>query len=89
MLTAQDKQLLEQIGHSKQDIAFIIQAEKKTTYALIQPNGNQLTIGKEEAIERLGREEWLRGLARSAFYIETKRFGLNGERIALHSRVYQ
>lgn len=87
-LTDPEKKELENSGYSKQDIQCIVSAIKKTTYALVQQDGTQLTIGPQEALERLGREEWIRGIARSAFYVDTTRYGLNGERISLHSKVY-
>lgn len=87
MITKQEKQDLMDAGYSRQDINQIIAAEKQTSYYLVQA-GNRLTITKDEAIERLGRDEWLRGLAKSTFFVDTVRNGLNGERIALHSKVY-
>lgn len=88
ILTAEDKNILELSGHSRSDIAEIQSAIKQTSYAVVCDNGERLTISQEEAIRRLGRVEWLRGIARSAFYIDTTRRGLNGERIALHSKMY-
>lgn len=87
-LTAIEKQLLEMSGHSKQDIQDILKAIKKTTYELLGNNGLNKEISTDEAIEILGREEWVRGIARSTFYIHTTRSGLNGERVAMHSKVY-
>lgn len=88
ILTNTEKQELIDSGHSRADIQFICSAIRHTTYALVSQDGEQLTITEEEAIRRLGRHEWVRGVARSAFYINTTRNGLNGERIRLHSKTY-
>ena len=87
-LTKEEKELLSSSGYSNSDIQQICAAVKKTKYALVTPDGKKLTITEQEAVERLGREEWLRGIARSTFYIDTIRYGLNNERIAMHSKVY-
>ena len=87
-LSAEDKKILELSGHSRSDIAEIQSAIKQTSYAVVCDNGERLTISQEEAIRRLGRVEWLRGIARSAFYADTTRIGIKGERIALHSKMY-
>lgn len=88
ILTEKEKQELIDSGHSRADIQFICSAIRRTSYALVSQDGRQLTITEEEAIRRLGRHEWVRGVARSAFYINTTRNGLNGERIRLHSKMY-
>lgn len=88
ILTEKEKQELIDSGHSRADIQFICSAIKHTSYALVSQDGKQLTITEEEAIRRLGRHEWVRGVARSAFYITSTRNGLNGERIRLHSKMY-
>lgn len=87
-LTRTEKIELEQSGYSKADIQEINNAINKTSYALVDNDGNQQKISADEALTLLGRAEWLRGIARSAFYITTTRFGLNGEKVAMHSRVY-
>lgn len=87
-LTKQEKEKLSSSGYSNSDIQQICGAVKKTKYALVSPDGKKHTITEEEAVERLGRDEWLRGIARSTFYIDTIRYGLNNERIAMHSKVY-
>ena len=88
LFTDKEKEALRQSGHSNADIYFILSALKKTRYALIEANGDRKDISEDEAIRRLGREEWVKGVARSAFYITTTRFGINGERIAMHSKTY-
>ena len=87
-LTNEEKISLEESGYSKGDIQQILKAINKTRYALVTDDNRKLTISESEAIERLGREEWVKGIARSTFYIDTIRFGMSGERIAMHSKVY-
>ncbi len=83
-----ERKALSEAGYSNSDILQIAAAVKKTKYYLVTPDNNRHSITESEAIERLGREEWLRGIARSTFYIDTIRYGLNDERIAMHSKVY-
>ena len=87
-LTKEEKKQLEDSGYSKADIQQITAAIKKTEYFLVTPTGQRLIIPQSEAIERLGRKEWLRAIAKSTFFVNTTRYGLNNERIALHSIVY-
>ena len=86
-LTKQEKAELKEKGYSFSDIQEIVKGAKKTIYYLIA-DGNQTSIDENEAIERLGREEWLRGLARSSFHIGTNRYGLNGETVRMETRLY-
>ena len=87
-----ERKALSEAGYSNSDILQMIlqiaAAVKKTKYYLVTPDNKRHSITESEAIERLGREEWLRGIARSTFYIDTTRYGLNDERIAMHSKVY-
>ena len=83
-----ERKALSEAGYSNSDILQIAAAVKKTKYYLVTPDNKRHSITESEAIERLGREEWLRGIARSTFYIDTTRYGLNDERIAMHSKVY-
>lgn len=78
--------LLEQ-GYSHADINEIVRAAKKTEYSLLCDN-ERLTIGEKEAHDRLGHDEWLKGILRSAFHVETTRYGKHGEKIHLHSKIY-
>ena len=83
-----ERKALSEAGYSNSDILQIAAAVKKTKYYLVTPDNKRHSITESEAIERLGREEWLRGIARSTFYVDTTRYGLNDERIAMHSKVY-
>ena len=83
-----ERKALSEAGYSNSDILQIAADVKKTKYYLVTPDNKRHSITESEAIERLGREEWLRGIARSTFYIDTTRYGLNDERIAMHSKVY-
>ena len=87
-LTQTEKINLREKGYSVADLREIKDSIKCTTYHLIHPNGKREEISETKAIELLGREEWLKGLSRSAFYTETNRWGLNGERINMHTRNY-
>ena len=79
---------MQSSGYSLEDLNQIASAVDKTSYTLITLNNERLTIGEAEAIERLGRAEWVKGICRSAFYVDTTRRCLNGEKIAMHSKVY-
>ena len=79
---------MQSSGYSLDDLNQIASAVDKTSYTLITLNDERLTIGETEAIERLGRAEWIKGICRSAFYVNTTRRCLNGEKIAMHSKVY-
>ena len=85
-LTHPDKIFLESKGHSHADIVEIIHCLKHTVYSLVTDDGTTLTIDAKEAIERLGRDEWLKGIARSSFYCETTRIGLSGEKVHIRTK---
>ena len=87
-LTATEKAQLKDRGYSPSDLKEITSAIKKTTYTLILSSGDQQDLTEKEAISKLGREEWLKGIARSAFYTETRRYGKKGECIRIHSRIW-
>lgn len=89
VLTRDDRKFLDKIGHSISDIAEIGKFLGKTRYELITPDGETLTISENEAITRLGREEWLRGIGKSTFFVETTRWGLNGERVRIRTESYK
>lgn len=86
-LTPTDKIFLENIGHSSSDIQEIAYAIKRTTYKQITSNGDK-ELTEKQAIDILGHEGWLRGIAISTFNIDTVRWGPNDERVKLHSNVY-
>lgn len=87
-LAKKDRDYLAEKGYSKDDIQEINYALTRTTYTLVKDNDEQLTITRAEAEQRLGHEEWLSGLSRSAFYIDSTRWTENGEKIKFHSKVY-
>lgn len=87
-LTPVDCLTLQSIGHSAADISEIKHGIKKTTYYLLDENSNKSEITEDEALTILGRDEWLRGIARSSFYMETTRFGLAGERVRMETKLY-
>ena len=62
-LTNKDKELLTSWGHPESDFAQIEKAMSKTTY---ETNGKK--ISRDEALETLGRKEYLSGISRSAFH---------------------
>ena len=85
-LTHTDKSFLEPKGHSHADIVEIAHCLKHTVYELVTSDESVLTIDAKEAIERLGRDEWLKGIARSSFYCETTRIGLSGEKVLIRTK---
>lgn len=64
-LTEKDKAMLREWGHPESDFRQIEEAFKKskTKYEL-----GDKPISREEAISLLGREQYLSGIARSAFH---------------------
>ena len=79
---------LKDKGYSASDLREINNAIKKTTYTLLLDKADRKEINELEALKLLGREEWLKGIVRSAFHIETIRTGLNGERIRIFSKTF-
>ena len=77
IITKQEKKVLEEKLYSKSDIAEIELAAKKTTY-YIKIGDNEPAIPRDEAISRLGRENWISGLCRSAFHIKASRITSTG-----------
>ena len=88
VLTAKEKKQLLQDGYSKADVTEITICVKNISYTLIANEGTELTIAESEAKERLGQEEWLKGVARATFFTDTTRDGLSGERIHIHCKNY-
>lgn len=74
-LTKADKELLTKWGHEESDFPQIERAFDKrvTTY---QMGGKP--IARDEAIEALGREDYLSGISRSAFHYSATREARNG-----------
>ena len=69
-LTKADKAYLISINESEQDFPQIEEAMEVTKYELTDADGKETirSISRKEAIELLGRENWLSGLDRSAFH---------------------
>lgn len=84
-LTKADINKLRGLGYSIADIEEIKYAITLTTYE--DASGNNLT--QEKVIERMGHDEWLLGIAKSAFFIDIHRPDRKGERIRFHSKVYE
>lgn len=81
-LTTEEKEHLLADGHSEDDLVQIQKAANayKTTYEI---DGRR--INRDEAIALLGRENFISGLARSAFHWTAARDTLNGETITFDS----
>lgn len=79
-LTSEDKKLLTEWGYPEEDFNQIERATTKTTY---ESNRNKVTA--DEAIDILGREEYLSGIARSAFHWSACREGKEGQRVYFDS----
>lgn len=62
-LTKEDKKLLLSLGCAERDLGQIDEAVRKTVYEY-----RNRQIDWEEAIELLGRENFFRGILRSAFH---------------------
>lgn len=75
-LTEKDKALLIEWGYPESDFPQIEEAMKKknTKYEF-----ECSAISREKAIELLGREEYLSGIARSAFHFTAAREVSNGK----------
>ena len=87
-ITDPEKVILHEKGYSASDIREISAGLKKTTYYIIDKEGFPLQITESDAIRRLGREEWLKGVARSTFHNEALRWGLSGERVKIQTRLW-
>lgn len=81
-LTEDDKRLLRSWGHEESDFAQIEEAfsASKTKYEL-----NDKPISREKAIEVLGRECYLSGIARSAFHFTAERETQSGDSVYFDS----
>ena len=87
-LTSSEKTALKESGYSQQDLREIESAIPKTSYRLILDKSDYKEISEAKAMELLGRKEWLKGISRSTFYVETVREGLKGEKILMYSRIW-
>lgn len=84
-LTDNDKAYLRSIGVDERDFLQIGDAADHTKYELCDEDGKE-SVGsttKSEAINRLGREGWLNGLARSAFHVTAMRQTADGKNYIL------
>lgn len=79
-LTKNDKELLKSWGYEDKDILQIEEATIKTTYEM-----DDKKISIKKAIQVLGREEFLSGIARSAFHWNCVRTNKNGETVFFDS----
>lgn len=80
-LTEEQKKYFLEIGYSEEDFQQLAMAmcKKYTTYELEDKKGNKPTkISKEEAIQILGEETYLSGIARSAFHWSSVRDNAEG-----------
>lgn len=80
-LTEKDKKYLLDLGHSPSDFPQIEAVTRYTTYERKgkEPGAGFATISQEEAVQLLGREEFLSGLSRSAFHASAVRESDTGE----------
>ena len=80
-LTPEDIALLREWGETEERCIKQVErcaAKKYTKYTMIDTSNGigvkKKSISREEAIEILGREEWLSGLHRSAFHCSAVRY---------------
>lgn len=83
-LSASDKRFLSGIGHSPKDIQDISFALKKTIFT-ITIQGHRVPIPAEEAIDILGRELFLKGIAWSTFHYTCRRENTEGKEVHFDS----
>lgn len=81
ILTNEDKQYLIECGYEKEDFNQIARAISKTTY---EYKGEK--INAEKAVEIVGRDAFLSGIARSAFHMTSSREDKAGERVYFDSK---
>lgn len=81
-LTSEDKKLLTEWGYLEEDFNQIERATAatKTTY---ESNRNKIT--RDETISILGREDYLSGIARSAFHFSACRESKEGQKVYFDS----
>lgn len=81
-ITKEEKMYLESCGYGRKDLAQIREAiiRDNTTYEM-----DGVPITREEAIARLGRRDYLSGIARSAFHFTALRIAENGKVILFDS----
>lgn len=79
-LTNEDKNLIKSWGYPEEDLKQIERATTKTVY---ESNRNKITA--DEAINILGRQEYLSGIARSAFHWSACRQNKNNQTVYFNS----
>lgn len=81
-ITKEEKMYLERCGYGRKDFAQIQEATRrdKTTYEM---DGAPVT--RDEAVTRLGRLDYLSGIARSAFHFTAMRITEDGKVILFDS----
>lgn len=85
-LTNEDKELLMDWGHPKEDLKQIERATSKTIYTL--DSGEK--ISASEALTILGRNVYLSGISRSAFHWTSYRESEKGQSVHFDSsRLFQ
>lgn len=67
-LTETDKITLGKWGYTEKDILQIEKAIRVSKYHLYRKQGKDMPISSGKALELLGREKFLSGMARSAFH---------------------
>lgn len=87
-LNDEDKRFLQKIGYSAdefQQIEYAMRASQTLYYV------DDVPISREEAIRILGREEYISGVARSAFHGSSLRFSETQEQSVYFdsSRIFQ
>ena len=80
-LTKSDKNILREWGYLDNDFPQIEEATRKTVYTM----AGDVQISLQKAIELLGREEYLSGVARSSFHMSAVRESENGEQVYFDS----
>lgn len=80
LLTDRDKTLLLSWGYKEDEYDQIAEAANKATYVILDDEGNDKeTINIWEAIDLLGQENFLSGIARSAFHQTCARESKDGK----------
>ena len=67
-LTETDKNMLKEWGYSEEDIPHIEKAIRVSNYFLYKNQEKSTSISSKNALELLGKELFLSGIARSAFH---------------------
>ena len=80
-LTEEDRAILARFGHPETDFQQIEKAANKTLFVL----DNERAVNAWEALEILGRENFLSGLGRSAFHWTSSREAADGRTVSFDS----